>query len=668
MVVTKHAAELCAHLVNDMLGELPARILAVLFSKGRLTLVQLVQHTSLPPREVRHGLAVLIQQNLLYHYSSRESPITSYEANANACYNLVRSGRVVEMVGNEFGPAEQDVFKTLLQLGHARVSDLVQAFGYSQEGENGTNGQHINGGGRTGAGPSRHIQSAEELYAILCRLVIGGVIDQVGPKTFRSPDDVLREIQEDTIKTATGEKTSAKAKAALQQLALQRFQTACDESQKLKRQLEHTVPFPAKRRKVTNGSHVNGPLGGKRYSEALPPNCVLKVNFEKCLVDLRNQTLARYASESLGVITGQVYHTALRLLSDKVARCREDPRVDAELHGSGGADDDDDDDDETGGRKSKQQITVMSTQIFDALDPSLSVTAGIGKVPRDKINYRNAEKVRKEPKTASIDSDDESEIEDVSQPVRGMASDEDSDVEDVRSSARRPGRLEGEEAKVAFDEDSDSRGRRFESMRQHLLLLAESQEGFLRHCGTQGRGQWTVDFKPLMDRLRQMETEAIIEQTFGRHGLRLTRILRSKGKLDERTLPSLALMKKQDVQGKMLALQMAGFVDVQEVPRDNNRTANRTMFFWFFDESRVRNQLLDDVYKTMLRCLQTLDVQRYRERNILSFVDRKDVKGKEEEVMTTEHYDKYSHFLELQSKLLGHVMRLDDLVCVFKDF
>lgn len=171
-----------------------------------------------------------------------------------------------------------------------------------------------------------------------------------------------------------------------------------------------------------------------------------------------------------------------------------------------------------------------------------------------------------------------------------------------------------------------------------------------------------------MEGLKQTEVDAVIEQSFGRHGLRLTRILRDKGKLDEKMLPSLALMKKQDVQGKMLAMQMAGFVDVQEVPKDASRTATRTMFFWFFDIERIESQLVDDYYKTMLRCLQNLEVHRYRERNILSFVERRDVKGKEEEVMTAEHYNKYSTFLDLQSKLLGHVMRLDDLVSVFRDY
>lgn len=337
-----------------------------------------------------------------------------------------------------------------------------------------------------------------------------------------------------------------------------------------------------------------------------------------------------------------------------------------------------DDHDTVSHSHSAAQTSVTSIQIFDALDDSVNLSSGVGKASKDKIDFRTAERIRGVPRNPTYDSDDS----DVEMPVAHSAvHDLDSEEEDHQAEEQEEGEAEDDDeaprstrdkgrrgTKVKFDEGTSNKNARFEQMRQHLLLLCQSQQGFVRHSGTQGRGQWTVDFKHVMDGLRRTEADAVIEQTFGRHGLRLTRILRSKGKLDEKTLPALALMKKGDVQGKMLALQMAGFVDVQEVPRDNSRTANRTMFFWFYDEERVQSRLLDDLYKTMLRCLQTLDVERHRERNILSFVERKDVRGKEEEVMTAEHYNKYSRFLELQSKLLGHVMRLDDLVSVFKDF
>ncbi|KAK1986006.1 RNA polymerase III subunit RPC82 [Colletotrichum cereale] len=662
MLVTKHGAELCAHLVNDICGELPARILGVLFSKGRSTIAQLVQTTALTPRQLRHGLAVLVQQNLVYHQADSKNTIATYEANPNGCYSLIRAGKIIEMVGIEYGGAEQEVVQTIMQLGHARVSDLLQAFesrdGLGINGDHASNG-HVNGHGskpRTNGNTLAH--SSHELHAILSRLIAAEIVDQVGPKTFRNPEDVYREIEEEVTKTAPGERTTARNKELMQQEVAKRLREARDESKKLKRQVGRGGMLPTKRRKLANGN------GQRQYSDwdddvpELDSHIVLRVNTEKCLVELRNQRLAQYAADAFGEVTGQVYHAALRLLTQQISRCQLDPRIDSDA------------DDGDGPGPNVHQATVTSMEILENLDESVDVSHGIGKASADQIDHKSAEKIRATPGQPMYDSDDSF---DESPPVpranarslangaRGAESGDSEDDEPRTVSGSR-------EARVQFEDGPAPGPSRMDQVRQHLLLLSESRQGFLRHCGGQGRGQWTVDFKPLIEGFKQTEVDAVIEQSFGRHGLRLTRILREKGKLDEKMLPSLALMKKGEVQGKMLAMQMAGFVDVQEVPRDASRTATRTMFFWFFDIERIEAQLVDDFYKTMLRCLQNLEVHRYRERNILSFVERNDVKGKEEEVMTAEHYNKYSRYLELQSKLLGHVMRLDDLVAVFRDY
>ncbi|KAF4838462.1 DNA-directed RNA polymerase III subunit RPC3 [Colletotrichum siamense] len=653
MLVTKHGAELCAHLVNDICGELPARILAVLFSKGRSNIATLVQSTGLNPRQLRHGLAVLVQQSLVYHQSDSSNTTGIYEANPDGCYNLCRTGKIIEMVGIEYGAAEQEVVQTIMQLGHARVSDLAQAF----EARNGAgiNGEYTNGHAN-GDGPkpktNGHSHSFVDIHAILNRLVAAEIVDQVGPKTFRNPEDVYREIEEEVTKAPPGERTTARNKELMQTEVSKRLREAREESKKLKRQIGRGGMFPTKRRRLANGK---GKREASEYEDdvsELEPHIVLRVNTEKCLVELRNQRLAQYAADAFGEITGQVYHTALRLLTQQMSRCQLDPRIDTDNEGDGPG-------------SNSRQVTITSLEILDNLDDSVDVSLGVGKATQDQIDFRSAEKIRAAPGPLMYDSDDsfDESPRAARAPARGQTNGtrrdgSDSDTEDDGEGSR--------ETKVKFEDVPG--GNRLDQMRQHLLLLAESRQGFLRHCGSQGRGQWTVDFKPLMEGLKQTEVDAVIEQSFGRHGLRLTRILRDKGKLDEKMLPSLALMKKQDVQGKMLAMQMAGFVDVQEVPKDASRTATRTMFFWFFDIERIESQLVDDYYKTMLRCLQNLEVHRYRERNILSFVERRDVKGKEEEVMTAEHYNKYSTFLDLQSKLLGHVMRLDDLVSVFRDY
>lgn len=381
----------------------------------------------------------------------------------------------------------------------------------------------------------------------------------------------------------------------------------------------------------------------------------MKINYDKCLVELRNRRLADFAADILGEVTGEVYHALLQLLTAQVSRCRIDPLL--------------------GEEAAAKQVSATTMEIYGLIDETLIVGAGIGKAPKDKLDFQSAEKVRPAPPEADADSDDSDDDLSMHQPLRAFGGDaggDSDDSEDDDNTGQRnsfTAKTDKErQTKVKFEDSETSEDSRLDQVRQHLLLLAESKHRFVRHCGTMGRGQWTVDYEQLMNRLRESELDAFIEKSFGRHGLRLTRILREKGKLDEKMLPSAALMKKSDMQGKMLAMQMAGLVDVQEVPKDNSRLANRTLFFWFFDGERTQSQLLDDIYKAMIRCLQTLQVERHKERNILSFVERKDVQGKEEEVMTAEHYNKYNEHLEEQNRLLGQVMRLDDMVGVFRDY
>src|SRR6266566_8001965 len=96
--------------------------------RGRSTVQQLAHTTSLTPRQIRNGLAVLIQYNLLYFYVDDFAGTTTYEANPHAAYGLLRSGKLLEMAESLFGPAVKDVLQNLLVLGQTRISDLNTAY------------------------------------------------------------------------------------------------------------------------------------------------------------------------------------------------------------------------------------------------------------------------------------------------------------------------------------------------------------------------------------------------------------------------------------------------------------------------------------------------------------------------------------------------------------
>lgn len=390
-------------------------------------------------------------------------------------------------------------------------------------------------------------------------------------------------------------------------------------------------------------------------ADPLQGDIALRVNYEKCAVELRNQQLVHVVSEVYGETTAEVYATLLQQLSKKISRCRSDPDIDIG-----------DDEEYPHGRR------VSTNEVFDNLSPSLDVSAGIGKVGAKATDRKSANQIQEHPPDMKKPAFDEAEVEgdassdedemEIEEPSSHAAEDDDEGV-DMKPFTN--GANGTKETKVKFNDNGPAKLSRKEHFRQHLLLLCESQHKFLRHCAME---QWTVDFEPLMRALQQMELDAVIERSVGQSGLRLVRILRRVGKMDEKTLPSLALMSKGEVQKLMLKMQMLGYVDMQEVPRDNNRSASRTLFLYWTDTGRCLDRLLDNTYKTMLRCLQRLEVQREMEREVLDTVRRDDVRGREKELLEGRFYNRFVRISEIQEKLLAQIMRLDSLVGTLRDF
>jgi len=382
----------------------------------------------------------------------------------------------------------------------------------------------------------------------------------------------------------------------------------------------------------------------------LQPKQVIRINYEKCLVDLRNRRLVQFVSETIGETTSYVYGMFLRLLTKQLPRCRLDPTMDIT---------------EDGNEIDPRARPITTDEILDSLKTSVDLSLGFGKPSMKEVSSKAAEKIMEQPPKpklfiaeAEVDGDASAdESEDGSSEESGY----DSDFKDHSAPAANG-------TKVKFEDGVATPWQRMGrpgQLRQHLLLLAESTQCFIRHCG---QDEWTVDFAPLMRNLREAELDAVIERTSGRQGLRLVRILRARGKLDEKALMNTALMRKAEVQQKMVEMQRAGFVQIQEVPRDNKADVKKSFFLWFCDVDKTYIKLTDNTYKSMVRCLQVLEVLRQREKDVLMLTKRTDVKGREKDVMRKEYFDRYSRFQENERKLFAQVMRLDDFVALLRDF
>lgn len=206
--------------------------------------------------------------------------------------------------------------------------------------------------------------------------------------------------------------------------------------------------------------------------------------------------------------------------------------------------------------------------------------------------------------------------------------------------------------------------------RQNLFLLAEHPYKFVtyirrRHDKPE---RWTVNFQALARQMRLIELENTIVSRYGTEALRIVRILQDKGKLDEKAIAQFALMNQKTMRSILTTMHEAGHLELQEVPRDNQRAPSKTMFLWFFDPERCRQKVLEETYKTMARCLQRAKGEREAIQGVIDKASRTDVVGNEDEFLSIDEKTTLTSWREKEENLLGAVGRLDDLVAVLRDY
>lgn len=356
------------------------------------------------------------------------------------------------------------------------------------------------------------------------------------------------------------------------------------------------------------------PLG--KWSSRLTLNqeeLVVRVNYDKCNVGLRNQQLVTLAARYIGETTATVYDTVLTLLEQKIARCH---------------DEDDDFGDEEAGPKTLPSVTLL--QVVNALDPEIDLSAGIS-LNQDLSN--------------------------------GTSVDNSPDASDVDGTGRHANGVNG----TAGSTPNTSRDR-MKFAEQHLKLLSEDPRKFILRAGSRGGGEWQVNFRKLANTLLQFEIENTIMARFGPLAIRLVRILCDKGKLDEKAVANIGLLKQKEIRSTFTLMQEAGFVELQEVPRDNARQPSRTIFLWFFDQDRCRRVILTETYKAMARLIQRGNVEKEKIQWLLDKAERTDVVGNEDRYLSPKERQTLRAWRSTEGRLLTQLGRQDDLVAILRDY
>ncbi|CAN9356222.1 unnamed protein product [Alternaria alternata] len=663
-------AELCTFLVEDVYGELAARVYSILARHGRQSLASIARASYLNGRQIKYGLVILLQQHLIFH-SGSDAPLTYYEIDWQNSYAIVRFGKVVKLVEDRFGKKAANVMSNLLALGHTRIADLKEAY-FPPETEsdddsddgtaNGagskrkrTNGNHVNGTVRTngvangmpselddakpdltnGHGKTNGVHKADKASKV-DSVTHNGAPEEPGQEQddsdITSVDELYELIQllieRGWVRTVTetqylspGDMHDMLYQESIEQDNAGITPTGTKDKDVVNRgALERkramrdewlTVPKFAKGGQ-SNGANKRMKMNGANgyATPSSDEDLVIRVNPEKIAVAMRSEQLVHLVEQRLGSVTARVYQTMLRMLESKTPRCWEewaDPPLPSGEPGDASIDP----------RflvTARDVATKLSRErgdldIFEGIDPNAAVQI----TRKGHVNRTN-----------------------------------------IWTQPTDPAKLNMEERTKVVD--------------KHIQMLAEDPFHFVTWHSRAGFSQWHIEFDEIARQMIQTEIENTISARKGSLGVKLVRALRKKGRLDERAMCNVMMMSAADVRGIVNDLTIQGFVQTQEIPKVDRREAKHSLHLVWYDRQRAREKLLHDTYKGMVRILQRIRYEREKIEFTLTKAERSDVVGNEEKWLSTRELDDLRKWKEVQEKLLLQLMREDDLVAALRDF
>nr|OQO27942.1 hypothetical protein B0A51_04288 [Rachicladosporium sp. CCFEE 5018] len=666
--MTSSLVEVCNILIGHTFDDICQRIFTKLANGGRTTfnLLKSLHFRDTAPRRLKQSLARLIQHRLVLHYTENadtDAERTYYSVDWHVAYGWIPHGRLVALVQDRHGDKAGSLIAMLLQVGHTTVADLASAFNFEEASgskrDSGTDinaAPHVNGNGAAnGAHAHREkdngsIKSIEELHYILRKLLHAGILQKVGTHTFKPHADAEAETQAVVMEEQfpdgkiTGPRKQAEFKRSVDSLKRKwRDEEQYDEHRDadtngtIKRPGQDAI-LANKRRKMNGGStNGHGEVQADFSGPKLPNDMSIGINHARCTVALRSEQLVHHAKQYLGHTTAGVYRALLISLEKKIRSIRDDTMVY----------EDEDDEDEA-------QPVASVMEVADQLDPNLDLT------PPSKANKaattNGGPKVKKK---GTIEYDPE--FADIG-IKREVASDSDDDITPIKA-----------------------QGRRLDTIEQHLKLLEEHISQFCHRPSVTGSSEWRVSFPFITRTLIQAQLDTTIQRRFGTVGVRVARMLREEGKLEEKQVAQRVLKHVKDIRSTLGLMQAAGLLETQELPRDQYRQPTKCIYLWYFDEKKVQAQVLAQSYQGIARCLQRMDVEQTRFQQVLDKrarlradsgedEQRTFMMGKagllEEEGAPLSGVEKLQlgQWREVQEKLLAQVGRLDELVALMRDF
>lgn len=383
---------------------------------------------------------------------------------------------------------------------------------------------------------------------------------------------------------------------------------------------------------------------------------------------MRNQHLFNLVEQSIGTTTAQVFAAILQKFEPSLLNCKGNGEIE----------------DEQGDVRVETLPQVSTTELAHMVGDLPELANSIAHPSPDmddttKVDhhdrYQKNVKTKNDTNGASVKggmSSDEEEASNRSSEFIEEQSSHESRSGENGSKYHSKRRLERIPNTIPESTPRPKTKARTYALRQHLLLLAEHPHHFVHHVPQTDKApeKWAVSFRLLSKELLQKSLFQVITSRFGPRAGRLTRILYAKDnkKFDEKELVLLSLTPQKTTRKILQIMHRAGYLELQEVPKDGQRKPSTTMFLWYFDPERCRRRVTEEIYQAMARCLKRTAVEKEGFKSTIQKASRTDVVGKEDELLGEGEREALRQWREKEDRIWGQVSRMDELVAALRDF
>ncbi|QDS76906.1 hypothetical protein FKW77_004129 [Venturia effusa] len=590
-------------------------VFSALTEHGRLSHRSLCQHTGQSPEAVAQALCGLLEQNLVLYYAGSERANDAlYEANWENAYNLtIRAGTLRKLITDRFGKLVGEVFGEVLVTGLARVGDIIQRLTNEPNKHDSPQKGSVNGD-TLAEDMQAETLSGEKVEAAIYKLLGSGILLPCQIRQFWPRYDLNQEA-ETTVKLSSfpsGCSTKREKDACAKEtgVLLRKWR---DESLNFVKGAGVTIEHNDRKHGMQD---VEANVSSKRRKTANGVNGTEVHSDSRLNANL--EISVNYEKCNVILRTVQLSRWAARQVGNTTSRVYE------------------------------AALKVLEAKILRCHDPIAEKKESDPKAPKDHFyNYDDLSPPLTAKEVSAL-------LDKTINLDQGLYR---AEVNGINGHSESAATTNGHV--MALPE-------RITKIEQHLTVLCTDTRDFVvREAGSDS---WRIPLQSLTQKLIQAEVENTITARFGKLAAASTRILNANGVLDVKQIAQLAIVKPDQVQMAVTPILEAGYISAQELPRDNNRTVERSIWAYSYNIVHARQRLIDYTFKTMARLLQRLEHERGRRRTVLEKAARTDVASNEMKYLKPAEREALRRCREIEEFLDRYIIRLDELVATVRDF